>query len=78
MIVNAFYINEALGEIMGDKACIIACNATVGSPIDGRHVASARLGITSYGSAVVAVDMLNHVREVWRKNGGNLECLETG
>ena len=54
VVVNAFYINKALREIMGNKAHVVACNATVGSHIDDRHVASVRLGVTSYGSALVA------------------------
>ena len=78
MYLLTFYINEALQDIMEDKALIVACNATVGFPINGRHVASARLGITSYGSALVVVIMLNRVSEVWRKSVGNLQCLETG
>ena len=57
---------------MGDKAFIIACDATVGFPIDGQHLASARLVRTSYGPALVAVVMLDCVRKVWRENRGNL------
>ena len=60
------------------KVHIVACNATVGSPIDGQHVASTRWGITSYGLALVAVVMLHCVREVCRDSGVNLDVLESG
>ena len=80
MVVKAFYINEALGEIMGSKAYIVACNATVGSPIDDRHVTSVRLGVSIDGLALVAVVMFHCVREVCgeSESGVNLEFLESG
>ena len=60
MIVNAFYVNKALGEIMGNVAHIIACNATVGSPIDGQHfpITSLRI-IINQANITVSISLGN-------------------
>ena len=36
MVANAFYINNTFGDFMGNETHTTACNATVGSSVDGR------------------------------------------